>query len=209
MTAPSKFRVLVVDDHPTMRLGIVAIINAQRDMTVCGQAGSGEDAVRMFSEFRPDVTLMDLRLPGMSGLEALRVIRRGDPAARCVVLTTYEGDEDIHQSLAAGAAGYLIKAMSNETLVDALRKVHAGNRFLPAPVAESLAARTPNSDLSPREREVLSLIVQGKSNKEIAAQLHITEATVKCHVSVILERLGVSDRTQAVVTALQRGLEHL
>jgi DNA-binding NarL/FixJ family response regulator len=209
MSAPAKFRILVVDDHPTMRLGIVAIINAQRDMTVCGQAGNGEDAVKMFQRHRPDVTLMDLRLPGMSGLEALRAIRRDDPAARCVVLTTYEGDEDIHQSLAAGAAGYLIKAMSNETLVDALRKVHAGNRFLPAPVAESLATRTPNSDLSPREREVLSLIVQGKSNKEIAAQLRITEATVKCHVSVILERLGVSDRTQAVVTALQRGLEHL
>ena len=125
-----------------------------------------------------------------------------------MVLTTYEGDEDIHQALAAGAAGYLIKAMSNDTLIDALRKARH-SRFLPAPVAESLAARTPNSDLSPREREVLSLIVQGKSNKEIAANLGITEATVKCHVSVILERLGVSDRTQAVVTALQRGLEHL
>ncbi len=209
MSTATKFRILVVDDHPTMRLGIVAIINAQRDMTVCAQAGNGEDAVKMFQKFHPDVTLMDLRLPGMSGLEALRAIRRDDPAARCVVLTTYEGDEDIHQSLSAGAAGYLIKAMSNETLVDALRKVHAGSRFLPAPVAESLAARTPNSDLSPREREVLSLIVQGKSNKEIAANLGITEATVKCHVSVILERLGVSDRTQAVVTALQRGLEHL
>lgn len=209
MSTASKFRILVVDDHPTMRLGIVAIINAQKDMTVCAQAGNGEEAVRMFQQARPDVTLMDLRLPGMSGLEALRAIRRDDPAARCVVLTTYEGDEDIHQSLAAGAAGYLIKAMSNETLVDALRRVHAGNRFLPAPVAQSLAARTPNSDLSPREREVLSLIVQGKSNKEIAGQLGITEATVKCHVSVILERLGVSDRTQAVVTALQRGLEHL
>lgn len=209
MSTTSKFRVLVVDDHPTMRLGIVAIINAQRDMTVCAQAGDGESAVKMFKQHRPDVTLMDLRLPKMSGLEALRAIRRDDPAARCVVLTTYEGDEDIHQSLAAGAAGYLIKAMSNETLVDALRKVHAGSRFLPAPVAESLAARTPNSDLSPREREVLSLIVHGKSNKEIAADLGITEATVKCHVSVILERLGVTDRTQAVVTALQRGLEHL
>lgn len=209
MSVASKFRVLVVDDHPTMRLGIVAIINAQKDMTVCAQAGNGEEAVRQFQKARPDVTLMDLRLPGMSGLEALRAIRRDDPTARCVVLTTYEGDEDIHQSLAAGAAGYLIKAMSNETLVDALRKVHAGNKFLPAPVAESLAARTPNSDLSPREREVLSLIVQGKSNKEIAGHLGITEATVKCHVSVILERLGVTDRTQAVVTALQRGLEHL
>jgi len=209
MTANGKFGVLVVDDHPIMRLGIVAIINAQKDMAVCAQAGSGEEAVRLFRQHRPDITLMDLRLPAMSGLEALRAIRQDDPQARCVVLTTYEGDEDIHQALAAGAAGYLIKAMSNDTLVDALRKVHAGSRFLPPPVAQSLAARTPNSDLSPREREVLSLMVHGKSNRDIAASLGITEATVKCHVSVILERLGVSDRTQAVVAALQRGLEHL
>jgi DNA-binding NarL/FixJ family response regulator len=209
MKAAPKFGVLVVEDHPIMRLGIAAIINAQPDMTVCAQAESGTDAVRLFHKHRPDVTLMDLRLPGMSGLDALRAIRRDDPAARCVVLTTYEGDEDIHQALEAGAAGYLIKAMSHETLVDALRKVHAGTRFLPAPVAQSLAARTPNSDLSPREREVLTLMVHGKSNKDIGGALGITEATVKCHVSVILGRLGVTDRTQAVIAALQRGLEHL
>jgi DNA-binding NarL/FixJ family response regulator len=209
MNEPQKFTVLVVDDHPITRLGMVAIINAQRDMKVCAEAGSGDEAVRMFRKYRPEVTLMDLRLPGTSGLEALRVIRREDPKARCVVLTTYEGEEDIHQALLAGAAGYLIKAMSNETLVDALRKVHGGNRFLPPPVAESLAARSANSDLSPREREVLSLMVHGNSNRDIARSLGITEATVKCHVSVVLERLGVKDRTQAVVVALQRGLEHL
>ncbi len=209
MSAAAKFGVLVVEDHPIMRLGIAAIIDAQPDMKVCGQAESGMDAVRLFHKRRPDVTLMDLRLPGMSGLDALRAIRRDDPSARCVVLTTYEGDEDIHQALQAGAAGYLIKAMSHDTLVDALRKVHSGTRFLPAPVAQSLATRTPNSDLSPREREVLSLMVQGKSNKDIGGALKITEATVKCHVSVILERLGVTDRTQAVIAALQRGLEHL
>jgi DNA-binding NarL/FixJ family response regulator len=209
MTANGKLRVLVVDDHPIMRLGIAAIIDAQSDMAVCGQAGSGEDAVRLFRERKPDVTLMDLRLPGMSGLDALRAIRGEDGDARCVVLTTYEGDEDIHQALAAGAAGYLIKAMSNDTLVDALRRVHAGKRFVPASVAQSLAARTPNSDLSPREREVLALMVRGKTNKDIGAELGITEATVKCHVSVILERLDVTDRTQAVIAALQRGLEHL
>jgi DNA-binding NarL/FixJ family response regulator len=208
-TGADKFGVLVVDDHPTMRLGIAAIIDAQPDMKVCAQAGSGEDAVRLFRERRPDVTLMDLRLPGISGLDALRAIRREDPAARCVVLTTYEGDEDIHQALAAGAAGYLIKAMSNDALVDAIRRVYAGNRFLPSGLAANLATRTPNSDLSPREREVLSLLVQGKSNKDIGTALRITEATVKCHVSVILERLGVSDRTQAVIAALHRGLEHL
>jgi len=209
MIANGKFRVLVVDDHPIMRLGIAAIIDAQKDMAVCGEAGCGEDAVRLFRESKPDVTLMDLRLPGMSGLDALRAIRGEDVGARCLVLTTYEGDEDIHQALAAGAAGYLIKAMSNDTLVDALRRVHAGKRFVPASVAQSLAARTPNSDLSPREREVLALMVRGRTNKDIGAELRITEATVKCHVSVILERLGVNDRTQAVVAALQRGLEHL
>jgi two-component system, NarL family, response regulator len=204
-----KTSVLVVDDHPIMRLGVAAIINAQQDMKVCAHVGTGEEAVEMFKKQRPDITLMDLRLPRMSGLEALRVIRRIDPHARSIVLTTYEGDEDIHQAIAAGALGYIIKGMSHETLVDALRKVRSGMRFLPPPIVRSLADRTPNSDLSPREREVLSLMVQGNANKEIAGALGITEATVKCHVSVILLRLGVSDRTQAVVAALHRGLEHL
>lgn len=204
-----KTSVLVVDDHPIMRLGVAAIINAQNDMKVCAHSGTGEEAVEMFKKHRPDITLMDLRLPGMSGLEALRAIRRIDPHARCIVLTTYEGDEDIHQAIAAGALGYIIKGMSHETLVDALRKVRSGVRYLPRPVMRSLADRTPNSDLSPREREVLSLMAHGKSNKEIAGALGITEATVKCHVSVILLQLGVNDRTQAVIEALHRGLEHL
>ncbi len=199
----------MVDDHPLMRLGVAAIINAQPDMRVVGEAGSGEEALRLFKKVRPDVTLMDLRLPGMSGLEALRAMRQENPQAKCLVLTTYEGDEDIHQALAAGAFGYIIKGMSHQTLVDALRRVHSGLRFLPPPVVRSLADRTPNSDLSPREREVLTLMVHGKSNKEIASALGITEATVKCHVSVILLRLNVNDRTQAVIVALQRGLEHL
>ena len=210
MIPGQKIAVLIVDDHPIMRLGVAAIINAQSDMKVCAQAGSGEEAVRIFKKHRPDITLMDLRLPGgMSGLDALRAIRQEDARAKCVVLTTYEGDEDIHQALVAGALGYIIKGMSHETLVDALRRAHAGTRFLPPPVARSLADRTPNSDLSPREREVLSLMVHGKSNKEIAAALVITEASVKCHVSVILMRLEANDRTQAVIAALQRGLEHL
>jgi len=209
MSKERKISILVVDDHPIMRLGVAAIIAAQPDMEVSGQAGTGEEAVGLFKQHTPDVTLMDLRLPGMSGLEALRQIRQCDPKAKCVVLTTYEGDEDIHQALAAGALGYLIKGMSHETLVDALRRVHSGSRFLPPPIARSLADRTPNAELSPREREVLSLMVRGKSNKEIATALGITEATVKCHVSVILLRLEVADRTQAGIAALQRGLEHL
>jgi DNA-binding NarL/FixJ family response regulator len=209
MTEVTKSAILVVDDHPTMRFGLAAIIGAQPDMEVCAEAGSGEEAIQLFLEFRPDITLMDLRLPGISGLEALRAIRAVDPRARCLVLTTYEGDEDIHQALTAGALGYIIKGMSNETLLQALRRVHDGTRFLPEPVARSLASRTPNSDLSRREHEVLSHMAHGKTNREIGAALGITEATVKCHVSVILERLGVSDRTQAVIMALHRGLEHL
>jgi len=204
-----KLRVLVVDDHPMMRLGIAAIINDQTDMAVVAQAGTGEEAVAEYRRAKPDVVLMDLRLPGMSGVEAIRAIHKEQPRARFVVLTTYEGDEDIYQALEAGAQGYLVKGMSPEALVDAVRRVHAGSRFLAPPVARALAARNPNSDLTVREREVLALIVGGKSNREIAVELGITEGTVKCHVTTLLERLGVSDRTQAVVAALQRGIMHI
>lgn len=204
-----KITVLVVDDHPLMRVGIAAIINARPDMIAVAQAGNGEDAVELFEQHRPDVTLMDLRLPGMSGVNAIQTIRSRHEQARFVVLTTYEGDEDIHQALAAGAQGYMIKGMPHDALIYALRRVHAGGRFLPRPVKQALASRNPNSDLSLRERQVLALLAGGKSNKEIAGELGITEATVKCHVSVILMRLNASDRTQAVVVALQRGLVHL
>jgi DNA-binding NarL/FixJ family response regulator len=204
-----KIRVLIVDDHPIMRVGIAAIVEATPDMTTVAQAGSGEEAVELFEKHLPDITLMDLRLPGISGVEAIRILMARHPNARFVVLTTYEGDEDIHQALAAGARSYIIKGMPHEALVSALRRVHAGGRFLPPPVSRALNSRIPNSDLSTREREVLDLIVRGKSNKEIAVELGITESTVKCHVSVILMRLNVTDRTQAVVSALQRGLVHL
>jgi len=198
-----------VDDHPLMRVGIASIINARADMTVVAQTGTGEEAVSLFARHQPDVTLMDLRLPGMSGVDAIYAIRAQYPAARFVVLTTYEGDEDIHRALEAGARGYIIKGMPYQTLIDALLRVHTGGRFLPAPVTKALESRTPDSDLSSREREVLRHLVDGMTNKEIANSLGITEATVKCHVSTILMRLNVSDRTQAVVTALQRGLVHL
>jgi DNA-binding NarL/FixJ family response regulator len=178
-------------------------------MTVVAQAGSGEEAVELFEKHLPDITLMDLRLPGISGVEAIRTVMARHRDARFVVLTTYEGDEDIHQALEAGARSYIVKGMPHEALVGALRRVQAGGRFLPQPVSRALSSRIPNSDLSAREREVLDLIVRGKSNKEIASDLGITESTVKCHVSVILMRLNVSDRTQAVVTALQRGLIHI
>jgi len=204
-----KIKVMVVDDHPLMRVGVASIVNARPGMTVVAQTGTGEEAVALFFEHQPDVTLMDLQLPGMSGVDAIRSIRTTYPKARFVVLTTYEGDADIHQALEAGAQGYVIKGMPYQTLVDALQRVHAGGRFLPPPVARAIASRMPDSDLSAREQEVLHLLVAGKSNKDIATLLGITEATVKCHVSAILLRLNVSDRTQAVVTALQRGLVHL
>jgi DNA-binding NarL/FixJ family response regulator len=152
---------------------------------------------------------MDLRLPDKSGVEVIRAVRRTAPQARFIVLTTYEGDEDIHQALEAGAMGYLIKGMPHDVLMEALRKVYAGRKFLPPPVTRALASRMPDGELSTREREVLSLLVAGKSNREIADELSIKEATVKSHVSVILMRLNVVDRTQAVIAALRRGLAHL
>ncbi len=204
-----KISIMIVDDHPLMRIGIAAIINARSDMEVVAQAGTAEDAVALYHEHRPNITLMDLRLPGISGVAAIRRIRAKHPDARFVILTTYEGDEDIHQALESGAQGYIIKGMPHETLIHALKRVHAGGRYLPPPVARALESRTPDASLSPREREVLHLLVQGKSNKQIAAQLGIAEATVKCHFRVIFMRMGVTDRTQAVVSALQRGLVHL
>jgi two-component system, NarL family, response regulator len=209
MNQTAKIKVMVVDDHPLMRVGVASIVNARQDMTVVAQTGTGEEAVELYQRHRPDITLMDLRLPGMSGVDAILAIRAKDAHARFVVLTTYEGDGDIHEALDAGAQGYVIKGMPYQTLIDALQRVHTGGRFLPPPVARALASRLPDSELSSREREVLHLLVEGKPNKEIANLLGITEATVKCHVSTILMRLNVSDRTQAVVTALQRGLVHL
>jgi DNA-binding NarL/FixJ family response regulator len=210
MTHTEKMTVMVVDDHPLMRVGIAAIINVRSDMAVIAQAGTGEEAVTLYQRHRPDITLMDLRLPGdMGGVEAIAAIRKAAPQARFIVVTTYEGDEDIHRALEAGAQGYIIQGMPYQTLVEALQRVHAGRRFLPLPVTRALAARTPDSELSSRELEVLRLLVGGNSNKDIANVLGITEATVKSHVSTILIRLNVSDRTQAVVTAIQRGLVHL
>jgi DNA-binding NarL/FixJ family response regulator len=202
-------RILVVDDYPITRTGIAAILQSQPDMEACAQAGTVSDAVRLFDEHEPDLTLMDLRLPDGHGVEAIRLIRRKKPSAKIIVLTTYEGDEDIHQALQAGAMGYLIKGMSHDVLVKAIRRVYGGNRFLPPPVTQTLSLRSSSSELSQREREVLRLMVAGNTNREIGEKLHIKEPTVKSHITLILMRLGVTDRTQAVVKALKRGLEHL
>ena len=209
MNDGKKITVLVVDDHPLMRVGIIATINAQPDMKVVAQAGTAEEAIRRAREHVPEIALMDLRLPDLGGVEAIRAIRSTNLDIGFVVLTTYEGDEDIHQAFEAGAQGYVIKGMSYDLLLNAIRKVHRGTRFLPPPIASALTGRDPDSNLSARERDVLALLVQGRSNREIATELGITEGTVKCHVSVILMRLDVADRTQAVVVALRRGIAHL
>jgi DNA-binding NarL/FixJ family response regulator len=202
-------RILIVDDHPIMRVGIAAIINARPRMQVVGQAGTAGEAVRLFESLQPDLTLMDLGLPDRSGVEAIHAIRAISPGAKIIVLTTYEGDEDIHQALDAGARGYIVKGMQHDALIKALQRVHAGQRYLPQVVTEALSSRPPGSSLSQREQEVLQLMFAGKSNREIAKELSIKETTVKTHVSVILMRLDVSDRTQAVVEGLKRGWVHL
>ena len=205
----TKIRVMVVDDQTVVRQGFAALINTVPDMTVVGEATTGHEAVELYRQHRPDVTLMDLRMPGMGGVEAITAIRREFPAARVIVLTTYDGDEDIYRSLQAGAQGYLLKDVFFEDLEAAIRAVHAGQRRIPAAIAERLAGRVGGSELTGRELEVLAEIVRGRSNKEIAAALKISEATVKSHVNNILSKLGVNDRTQAATTALQRGIVHL
>jgi two-component system, NarL family, response regulator len=182
------------------------MFDAHPDLTVVACAETGEEGLELFSRLLPDVTIMDLRMPNMSGVETIRAIVRIQPKARIIVLTTYHTDEDIHQALEAGAHGYLLKAAPGAQLGDAVRRVHAGFHFIPPDIERAVASRTPNADLTPREREVLNLIVKGLSNKRIAEALGITEGTVKWHVNIILERLGVEDRTQAAVAALQRGL---
>jgi two-component system, NarL family, response regulator len=209
MPDATSIRVILVDDHPVVRFGLAAIIGLQPDMTVAGEAGSGEEACALCQRQPADVLLMDLRLPGMSGVDAIRTLRKQQPKLRFIVLTTYDGDEDIHRALAAGAQAYLLKGMSHHDLVNAIRRVHAGLKYLPDSVSKSLAERPPHSELSARELEVLELIVKGRSNREIGEALGISEATVKWHVNLILSRLNVSDRTQATVAALQRGIVHL
>lgn len=202
-------KILIVDDHPIMRFGIAAIIGAQADMEVAGQASTGEEAVDLFDTLMPDLVLVDLQLPGMGGVSTIRAIRARHESARFVVLTTYRGEEDIFQALRSGASGYLIKGMSHDLLIEAIRRVCSGRKYLPPEIQSKLKTRMPDADLSSREREVLSLIAEGNSNKAIASKLGVTEGTVKCHVGAILARLQAEDRTQALIVALQRGLIHI
>jgi two-component system, NarL family, response regulator len=209
MNQSNIIRVLIADDHPVVRQGLVAIVELEPDMTVVGIAGDGRSAVEVFRQQRPDVTLMDLQMPEMGGVDAITAICAEFDNARIVVLTTYDGDENIYRGLRAGAKGYLLKDADLDELLSAIRAVHRGQTCIPPAVGAKLAQRMVIPQLSDRELEVLRLMATGISNQEIGTALCITERTVKFHINNILSKLGVPDRTKAVLVALKRGIAHL
>jgi two-component system NarL family response regulator len=202
-----KIRVLIVDDHRIVRVGLRAIIDAEADMEVVAEAGDGPEALAAFTQHRPDITLLDLRLPGMSGPEIITAMRALEPTAAVIVLTSYDSDEDVFRAVQAGARGYLLKGTFPEGILEAaIRKVHAGQRLIAPEAAARLADRVSSPSLTPREVAVLELVAKGKSNKEIGATLALAEGTVKTHLKRIYEKLGVGDRTEAALSAVQRGI---
>jgi DNA-binding NarL/FixJ family response regulator len=211
VTSPpdAPITILTADDHPLIRDGLAAVLRGQSGFEVVGDAANGEEAIEAYERLHPDIVLMDLRMPVMDGLAATRAILADDPDARIIVLTTYDGDEDIHRALAAGARGYLLKDMMRTELIGVIRAVHRGQRGIPAPVAARLAEYTPRIALTPREIEVLRLVADGLSNAQVATQIGRTEGTVKVHLKNILQKLDAQDRTEAVTTALRRGFIRL
>jgi len=206
MSDPQRIRVFCVDDHPLLREGIAAIINGSSDMALVGEASTGCEAIQQFRKHQPDVTLMDLRLPDMSGIDAMIAIRTDFPEARIIMLTTFEGDVEMQRALEAGARGYLLKNMPPKELAEAIRQVHSGKKRIPPQVAAKLAEHLGEEQLTAREMDVLRHMAGGNRNRDIAQQLFISEETVKVHVKHIMEKLGASDRTQAVAIALRRGI---
>ena len=202
----SIIKILIVDDHPLIREGVSAVLSGQADMSLVGEATTGREAIDSFRRYLPDVTLMDLRLPDMSGIDAISVIRSEFPAARIVVLTTYAGDAQALTALKAGASGYMLKNMLRKDLLETIRAVHAGKRRIPPEIAADIAEHAAEDSLTAREIEVLRGVAAGKSNKLIAVQLEISESTVKAHMKSILPKLDASDRTHAVMIALKRGI---
>ncbi|BCL34886.1 response regulator [Nostoc sp. MS1] len=209
MSQSTTIRVLIVDDHAIVRKGLATIINRDPEMTVIAQAEDGQQAIATFREYQPDVTLMDLRMPKMGGVEAIMAICAEFKQARIAVLTTYDGDEDIYRGLQAGAQGYLLKDSKLGELLNAIRAIYNGQKYIPPEVGAKLLQRISNPELSERELEVLRLMAQGMGNQQIGTALIIGESTVKSHVNRILSKLGVSDRTQAVITAVKRGIVNL
>ncbi len=209
MSQPNAIRVLVVDDHPVVRQGLVAMLEEAPDILVVGQAANGREALAVFRQQQPDATLMDLRMPEMDGVAAITAICAEFPTARIIVLTTYDGDEDIYQGLHSGAKGYLLKDAEPKELLAAIRAVHKGQKHIPPQVGAKLLEHVASPELSNRELEVLQLITTGKSTQAISKALHITERTVNFHINHILSKLGVEDRTQAVIVALRRGIVSL
>ncbi len=209
MAAENTIRILIIDDHQVVREGLKAMILTQPDLSVIAEASDGTDAVSLFQKHRPDVVLMDLEMPVTGGLDATRALMESFPGARIIVLTVHKGDEDIHHALHAGARGYLWKDAPGTQLMEAIRMVHSGHRYISSAVAKQLAERPPASELTSREMEILTRMMRGKSNKQIAEELSIAEPTVKFHVSNILVKLEASDRTQAVTNAIRRGILHL
>jgi len=206
MNTTQAIRILTVDDHQLLREGIAAVLDGQPDMTLVGQASNGREAIEGFRQHRPDVTLMDLRMPDMSGIEAIAEIRAEFPNARIIVLTTYAGDVQAAAALKAGASGYLLKNLLRKELLETIRAVHAGKRRVPPEIATEIAEHVADDSLTERETEVLRRVAAGKSNKVIAAELDISEGTVKTHMKSILPKLDASDRTHAVMIALKRGI---
>jgi DNA-binding NarL/FixJ family response regulator len=209
MSEQAKIRVLSVDDHPLLRQGIAAIINSQPDMLLVAEASSGSEGIQQFREHQPDVTLMDLRLPDMSGIDTMIAIRTEFSGARIIMLTTFECDVEVQRALEAGARGYMLKSMPPKDLVDLIRQVHAGKKRVPAELAAQLAEHLSDDALTEREVDVLRHVAGGNRNRDIAEQLFISEETVKVHVKHIMEKLGASDRTQAVAIAVRRGIIQL
>ena len=209
MNEPAKIRVLSIDDHALVREGLAALINSQTDMCVVGQGSTGREAIQLFRELQPDVALMDLRLPDMSGIDVMITILSGSQQARVIMVTSSEGDVEMERALAGGAKGYILKSMPPREVLEAIRKVHAGKKAIPPEIAAQLADHMSDETLTAREIEILQQVAEGSRNRDIADRLFISEGTVKVHIQHIMGKLGASDRTQAITIAVRRGIIHL